>query len=94
MSDQTIFKLKDEITEEDLVSAGFDVNINGALKETASGTEIYIPLKTFSGFGYRLIQYNHVSTEPEDMNPEDIEDLVARGWVEEIEKWVTKSYLN
>lgn len=87
MSKQTIFKLKDEVTKEDLVSAGFDVNISGAIREVTDGIEmIYIPLKTLSGFGYRVIQYNHVRTEPEDMNPEDIEDLIARGWVERIEK--------
>ena len=85
MSNKIIYKLKDGVTEEDLISAGFRVNISGALKETASGTEIYIPLKTFSEFGYRVIQYDKGGTKPEDLNQKDIEDLVAQGWVEKIE---------
>ena len=86
MSDKTIFKLKDGVTKDDLVGAGYRILHTGAFKELPNGCDIYIPLIESSSFGQRVIQYNEGGTSPEDLNPEDIEDLVARGWVEEIEK--------
>lgn len=86
MSDQTIFKLKDWVTKEDLMGAGYRITLKGACKELHSGCEIYIPLIESSSYGQRVIQYNEGGTSPEELDPEDIEDLVAQGWVEEIEK--------
>ena len=82
MSKQKIFKLKDEVTEDDLVSAGYSVFLPGATKKLSDETIIYIPLNKASEYGHRVIQYDKVGTSPKDLNPEDIEDLVARGWVE------------
>ena len=88
MRETTIFKLKQHVTKDDLGDAGFLVINSGAIRGTACGDLIYIPLSESSLCGYRVIQYDEVNTVPEDLNPEDIEDLVAQGWVEEIEIWV------
>ena len=85
MSKETIYKLKSHVTKDDLVGAGYRITRTGACKELPSGCEIYIPLIESSSYGQRVIQYNEEGTSPEELNPEDIEDLVARGWVEEIE---------
>lgn len=85
MSDQTIFKLKSHVTKDDLAGAGYEENRTGVLKKLRNGCEIYIPFIKSSRFGERVIQYNEACTSPEELNPEDIEDLIAQGWVEEIE---------
>lgn len=85
MSKKTIFKLKQHITKDDLVDVGFLLIDSGAIRGTDYENLLYIPLQESSRHGYRVIQYNEVNTVPEDLRPEDIEDLVARGWVEEIE---------
>ena len=91
MSETTIFKLKQHVTEDNLVSVGFVIHDQPvtlwrvALREIVGmAIKILIPLEPCED-GERVIQYNLVGTDPEDMNPEDIEDLVAQGWVEEIE---------
>jgi len=86
MKGTTIFKLKQHVTEDDLVSAGYRIACTGVCKELPSGCEIYISLIESSSYEQRVIQYNELGTDPEELNPEDIEDLVARGWVEEIKK--------
>ena len=97
MSDTTIFKLKDYVTEEDLVQAGFIIkdypktDFRLAIKKVydeydfSNPTGIIIPLEKCA-FEERVIQYNTSGTEPEDLNPEHIEDLIALEFVEEIEK--------
>lgn len=85
MSDQIIFKLKSHVTKDDLGDAGFLVVGSGAIRGTAYGDFIYIPLQESSRYGYRVIQYAEVNTFPEDLNLDDIEDLITRGWAEEIE---------
>ena len=85
MRETIMFKLKQHVTKDDLRDAGFLVIDSGAIRGTACGDLIYIPLSESSLCGHRVIQYDKVGTDPEDLNPEDIEDLVARGWVEEIE---------
>lgn len=82
MNNATVFKLKQHVTEDDLVGVGYKLLGIGAIKELECGASIYIPLKKATKFGYRVIQYNEPCTYPEDLNPEYIEDLVARGWVE------------
>lgn len=84
MSNQTMFKLKQHITKDDLGDAGFIVTDSGAIRGTAYGDFIYIPLQESSRYGYRVIQYDKVNTFPEDLNLDDIEDLVTQGWVEKI----------
>lgn len=84
MSNQTMFKLKQHITKDDLGDAGFLVIDSGAIRGTVYGDFIYIPLRESSRHGYRVIQYAEVNTIPEDLNLDDIEDLVTRGWVEKI----------
>jgi len=88
MNSATVFKLKQHVTEDDLVGVGYKLVGIGAIKKLECGGSIYIPLKKATKFGYRVIQYNEPCTYSEDLDPEDIEDLVARGWVEveEIEK--------
>lgn len=88
----TIFKLKQHVTEDDLEQVGFGIQDRPATywrvayKElVGTGIEITIPLEPCE-YGERVIQYDAYGTDPEDLNPEHIEDLVARGWVEEIEK--------
>ncbi len=85
MNGQTIFKLKQHVTKVDLRGAGFLVYGGGASRRTDRAYAIYIPLRKSSMYAYRVIQYAGVGTSPEDLNPEDIEDLVVRGWVDEIE---------
>lgn len=89
MSNNTIFRLKDHVTIGDLESVGYQVSIKGAIKVLPNGLEVFIPLKS-SIFGYRIIQDNQISADPEELNPEYIEDLVERGWVDEIEKPLTE----
>ena len=69
MSKQTIFKLNQQVTKDDLMDAGFLVVPSGAVRETACGDLIYIPLSPSSLNGYRVIQYDQVGTDPEDLNP-------------------------
>ena len=84
MSDQIIFKLKSHVTKDDLGDAGFIVTYNGAIRGTAYGDFIYIPLQESSMYGYRVIQYDKENALPEDLNLDDIEDLITRGWVEKV----------
>lgn len=91
MKGTTIFKLKQHITEDELKQVGFyikgspDTYWRVALRECVGTVpQITIPLAPCK-YGERVIQYSIVGTDPEDLNPEHIEDLVARGWVEEIE---------
>ena len=92
MKGTTISKLKQHVAEADLRQVGFAIKDRPntywrvALRDhVKTGAQIIIPLEPCE-HGERIIQYNAGGTAPEDMDPEYIEDLVARGWVEEIEK--------
>ena len=81
------YKLKEHVTSEMLESVGFRVDEADlyyhfyacAIKDD----NIYIPLEECE-FGNRIIQYYASGTLPEELSPEDIKDLIEKGWVEEV----------
>jgi hypothetical protein len=84
-------KLKKKATKKQMKKCGYQ-HIKGDdgrfyyeqyLKST-SQYEIIIPLEDCKD-GDRVIQYSAYGSSPEDLNPEDIEDLVELDLVEEVE---------
>ncbi len=78
------YKLKEHVTVEMLESVGFeihDVSINHWYRCAIKDDNIYIPLEECQ-FGNRIIQPYAIGMLPEELNPEDIENLIEKGWVE------------
>jgi hypothetical protein len=81
--------LKENATREQMELCGYkyeDVNERFYIEQyikTTEKFEIFIPLE-HCVYGYRFIQYTAYGSFPEDLNPEDIEDLVELGLVEEV----------
>lgn len=86
-----IFRLKQHVTEDNLKSVGFEIHkanmvwhYHCATKELANGKELYIPLEP-SPWGNCVVQYGVADSEPSEMLAEDIEDLIEKDWVEEVQ---------
>lgn len=85
-----IYKLKEKATKKQMKKCGYEHHTPDGrfyyeqyLKST-SRYEIVIPLEKCKD-GDRIIQYSAYGSLPEDLNPEDIEDLVELDLVEEVE---------
>jgi hypothetical protein len=85
-----IYKLKEKATKKQMKKCGYKHYMPDErfyheqyLKST-SQYEIIIPLEECE-YGKRVIQYSAHGSLPEELNPEDIEDLVELDLVEEVE---------
>ena len=85
-----IYKLKETATKEQMESCGYKHHkpderfYEEQYLKTTKKYEIFIPLEE-SRWGNRVIQYSAYGSSPEDLNPEDIEDLIEKDLVEEVE---------